>query len=1414
MTNETPLAITADRFEYAARRILTGDLPVPVRERWQPLRAGLMNVFLFENERFPFADGRLLLRGTNGTGKSRVLAMTLPLLLDGSFKATRVEPDRDHNRQVSWNILMDEQESATGYSWLEFGRLSGDTSGNNGSTVSPERYLTIGCGMRAKRGQSITPWFFITERRIDDSLALKSTDGIPLTQRQLAEELGTRGQVYDASQKNDYRRAVDEHLFRLGDRYDALIELLLQLRQPKLAEKLDIDGLEATLREALPPLQESLLNDAADAFLELDQYRTSLESDRKALQHIQTFLKPYRDHVRRGVKRSLKQLTSANSRYETAQRELRKLTEEKEQGTARLQQLETQQGQLKIEIRVGQAAIAELQRSPEIQNAQRIDELAEDVKTLGNRVEQFAHDATQADDELASVEEQQKSVRAEASRQQGLTLQASDGCRETAAPEALQNQHQELSASCLTPESIDQFPSHKAKIVRRAEAYAKSAQHLVSQNKELQSASTKLSGIKATVERLEHAWQIKNDGLSAAQAHYQTTREELWTAIMAWYGHTAVLRTHLPSIETWAEQFDAWSADRAETDPSPRILDQAKSKSITELIVKQEERRHKAAQYQSQVELLRDESARLESGEPIKPPVRAHRTSLDEVEEGQGIPFWSMVDFHPDVPEVERGNWEAALHDAGLLDARVTSEGRLIGLDDSSTSIQLASVDMQPLEELRQLARVLKPAADFHPVRQRGATDDPPSVDQSVYEKTLSRLLIVIGVGQGAGETWIAADGRWRNGPLYGKLTKEHAQYIGEEARARWRQSRLRELADEIGQLETEISQLNERVRELEATKAQIETLVEEFPSSQPLVDATLSQDAAQKEADEASAHLEAERDNEVRQREARDFMQRRRDDEAADVGLSAWADRAEELTRRLDQYVAQLNALEARVDSFRTALNRQREADSQIHRRRRHAQSCRDRFDAATSELGQAKEKVRVLRESIGKDVEQLLKALESERGAQEQRDTDYEKLTGAITEVKTELAVTDSNIAQRETESREFDEQRRDATDDFAELERHGLLSLIADQTEIAVQPWAMTTAIRLARQIDNILQSVPADEESWLASQTRLHRAHTELQQTVLLQDGLAIEVDPLRDGLQMVRFALQGERLAPTTTAARIESDIATRERILDEREQETLEKYLLGEVADGLRKGIAMAAELVEQMTNEVSKRPMKTGMQMRFRWRQDEEGPPGLAEACEVLSVDSATWSPEERDQIKLFLQRVIRQQREQGEIGSWHEHMRAALDYRRWHRIIIERRKGPDANWIRLTRKTYAGGSGGEKAIALTLPPIAAAAAYYQTADPHAPRFILLDEAFAGISSDNRESCMELIVDFGLDAILTSENEWGMYPGVPQLAICQLDLFSDLGAVVNRVFIWSGRHKRSATPRGEIDESSLFAEN
>ncbi|HLQ86145.1 MAG TPA: hypothetical protein VK110_08350, partial [Salinisphaeraceae bacterium] len=52
------------------------DLPQPHTVRWQPLRLGLVELYHYDSEEFWFEDGHLLLRGNNGTGKSKVLSLT------------------------------------------------------------------------------------------------------------------------------------------------------------------------------------------------------------------------------------------------------------------------------------------------------------------------------------------------------------------------------------------------------------------------------------------------------------------------------------------------------------------------------------------------------------------------------------------------------------------------------------------------------------------------------------------------------------------------------------------------------------------------------------------------------------------------------------------------------------------------------------------------------------------------------------------------------------------------------------------------------------------------------------------------------------------------------------------------------------------------------------------------------------------------------------------------------------------------------------------------------------------------------------------------------------------------------------------------------------------------------------------
>jgi hypothetical protein len=47
-------------------------------DRWKPTRAGIRNIWEYDDQVFDFADGRLILRGPNGSGKSNALALLFP----------------------------------------------------------------------------------------------------------------------------------------------------------------------------------------------------------------------------------------------------------------------------------------------------------------------------------------------------------------------------------------------------------------------------------------------------------------------------------------------------------------------------------------------------------------------------------------------------------------------------------------------------------------------------------------------------------------------------------------------------------------------------------------------------------------------------------------------------------------------------------------------------------------------------------------------------------------------------------------------------------------------------------------------------------------------------------------------------------------------------------------------------------------------------------------------------------------------------------------------------------------------------------------------------------------------------------------------------------------------------------------
>ena len=90
-------------------------------------------------------------------------------------------------------------------------------------------------------------------------------------------------------------------------------------------------------------------------------------------------------------------------------------------------------------------------------------------------------------------------------------------------------------------------------------------------------------------------------------------------------------------------------------------------------------------------------------------------------------------------------------------------------------------------------------------------------------------------------------------------------------------------------------------------------------------------------------------------------------------------------------------------------------------------------------------------------------------------------------------------------------------------------------------------------------------------------------------------------------------------------------------------------------------------------------------------------------------------------------------------------------------------------------------------------LPLFAAAAAYYHAASIACPRLIVLDEMFAGVDDELRGQLFELIVNFDLDLLATSERETGTHAELDGTSVYQLVAYEGTSWILALRSMWDG---------------------
>ncbi|MBI3462344.1 MAG: TIGR02680 family protein [Planctomycetes bacterium] len=661
-------------------------------------------------------------------------------------------------------------------------------------------------------------------------------------------------------------------------------------------------------------------------------------------------------------------------------------------------------------------------------------------------------------------------------------------------------------------------------------------------------------------------------------------------------------------------------------------------------------------------------------------------------------------------------------------------------------------------------------------------------------EATVTSVLRHIGLGSEAGHVWVDRDGRWQAGPLHGSWSKPVAQHIGHAARETERRRRLTELSDAIDKaVAVERAILNE-LEVLDGRNATIAQEAATVPSDEAvrrlqaeLVASTKSVAAARLQLTEAESRVEKCRNQLTEITSARDR-------DAADMKLSAWVEKLNEFEELLAQYREHVAKLWPMLRSYlavrsqsHTAVERARAAQLDEEQRLHLLSQARERAAAATA-------KHSVLEATRGADVARVLAELELARAGVKQIQKQRDEADGERVRASERLGGAKQNIDLL----REMLEQQAGRREQAVELLKayvaaRLLATVHADLEQIEHEPWTITRAVEIARTIEALLGHVESDDAAWDRSQKDIHQYIEELKDTLLRHDYSPVTTTKA-DGLFVVTVPFLGRDCTMLEFRNELSAEIGARQSVLDAREREVLENHLIGEVATHLHDLLHKAEAWVRGMNDELHSRPTSTGMKLRFTWQPIEDGPPGLHEARRRLLGAGETWSPAERAALGEFLQMRIKDVRASNQVGTWHEHLAEALDYRRWHQFGVDRQQ--DGTWKRLTRKTYGTGSSGEKAIALTIPQFAAAAAHYRSADALAPRLILLDEAFVAVDNDMRGKCLGLLHAFDLDFVMTSEREWGCYPTVPALAIYQLSTLPGIDAVGVTRWVWNGRER------------------
>ncbi|WP_302999306.1 TIGR02680 family protein [Thomasclavelia spiroformis] len=1324
--------------------------------RWKMNRLGLVDFWCYEDDEFDFENGHMLLRGSNGSGKSVTMQSMIPLLLDGNRSSERLDPFGTRSRKMDTYLIDEnsERDERIGYLYLEFKRLASDV------------YKTIGMGIRARKNKPLETWYFVIEdnRRVNIDFKLMENH-FTLTKKQLENVLGN--QVI--SSQKEYMQKVNDSLFGFEniDDYKDAIDLLLQLRSPKLSNSLSPLKINEILARSLQPLSEDDLRPMSEAITSMD----NLQDD---LQNLNTSY----DAAKR-----------INQAYDVYNKVIlvdkwQKFNRENEQQNRIIKEIKDKEVNLnKIEIEYHQLQ-EELQKNKinlEIKQSEKKDLINPNIENMHS--------------ELVNLKDQNKTI--------SIQITQKEDQHENKANKVidLQNQIEKYQNEMYQLEKefnqitntlnriIEDFPFSEHSVIKEAldnnekidfEYTKKCLKQEKNNTQNIINLFNQYDSIQEQIKDIDDEITIYNSKLVKWGQKYQNAMNQYSNCVNQYQEYfyqfsqtNHILKLSSLDIETMTSYLIDYEYNQ-EYMPIYNIVHNNYLKHLeqftNELVSLQTTLKSHYEQYQTleneyqnwlnktDIEPVRDELTTL----------YRHNLSKKQIEY---MPLFKLLEFDQNLDQNEKNKIEEFLTQMHLLDAII--------IEEKWQELLLNNGDL---------------GHDYYLWTKNSLNDLKPVLLKVPFDKnSLLQSLEQLGI-QLSGNLDIN-ERYFKNGILEGSIDGNiNSSYIGFQSREQFRQKKLEQLKQELEDEKHQIEIIDNKINTLNDSVILLKQEMQSFKDEKELKITYLQIERTQKEIDFIQDKINqlTKHKNEKEKNLENIYQQIKQGCNVLLINVSKGA-----LINRLENIEEYDNSL----DELKNNLDHINNINSLLTINHDNLLEFQEDVDFLNAEIIKLKHNYQInsgkinnieqqLKEAGYTDLQQKLEQLDQEIVTLQQAIEDNVSLSSTKKAEQSYNKDELNNLKEQLTLQEKYTKKYHDI---LMQEVQYGFI--FKEDDNLFKNLKQLASKIKINKPVNEYatsLQGVFFEQASYLSQYHLTHEVNE-----------LCHEADDVTAHF-IIKATYLGKKIPFIELLNILQERIESQKMLIQEEDRHIFEEILVNTIGKKIRDRIQASRRWVDKMERYIKDMNTSSGLQLTLKWQSKksiDDDELDIQNLVKLLEKDYRILKDSDRQKISQHFRTKIENARrlslDENISASFHQLIREVMDYRQWFEFVLYAKK-PNENRKELTNRIFFAYSGGEKAISMYVPLFSAVAAKFESARFDAPHLIALDEAFAGVDENNIDNLFALITKFDFDYIMNSQVLWGDYPSCPSLAIYELFRPNNAPFVTKIAYKWNGHERRA----------------